>query len=233
MASAYLHGRNLRGVDVAAWMAAAAPYLPGPGGRILDLGAGAGRFTAALARASGAAVVACEPAAAMRAVFPADLSLVGGAAERIPLAAASVDAVWASQMVHHVGDLGAFARDVRHVLRPGGHLLLRGGFGPPELLPLRRWFPQAFGTDFAGLLADVTARLAEVGVALTARIEVPQRYADSARELVDKVATRSLSNLAQLPDDVFEAGLRALQRDARELSYPLDERLDLVVFACR
>jgi SAM-dependent methyltransferase len=230
MADAYLHGRKLREADVAGWMVAAAPYLPGPGGRILDLGAGTGRFTAALADTTGATVIACEPSPAMRAVFPAGTPLVGGAAEHLPFARACVDAVWASQMLHHVRDLEAFARGIRHVLRPGGHLLLRGGFGPPELIPLQRWFPGAFG-DFGALLTDVTARLAPLGVSGTARIQVSQRYAGSAAELVDKVATRSLSNLATLPDDVFAAGLRAVRRDAPRLDYPLDERLDLVVCA--
>jgi len=228
MAGAYVRGRRLREADVAAWMAAAAPYLPGPGGRILDLGAGTGRFTAALARATGATVIACEPSAAMRAVFPAGMPLIGGTAEHLPFAPAAVDAVWASQMLHHVRDLDAFARGIRHVLRTGGHLLLRGGFGPPEAMPLRRWFPDAF-RDFGALLTDVTARLATLGVSRTARIQVSQRYAGSAAELVDKVATRSLSNLATLPDDVFDAGLHAVRRDAPRLGYPLDERLDLVV----
>ena len=80
------------------------------------------------------------------------------------------------------------------------------------------------------MLAEITTRLAELGVSRTVRIEVPQRYAGSAGELVDKVATRSLSKLATLPDDVFAAGLHALRRDAAGLRYPLDERLDLVVF---
>jgi SAM-dependent methyltransferase len=230
MAQAYLRGRNLREADIAAWLTAAAPYLPGPHGRILDLGAGTGRFTAALAGATHATVIACEPSTAMRAVFPPGGGrLVGGAAEAIPFTRGGFDAVWASQMLHHVRDLDAFARGIRHVLRPGGHLLLRGGFGEPQRIPLHRWFPGAF-TDSGGLLADITTRLAALGVTRTARIEVPQRYAGSAAELVDKVATRSLSNLATLPDDAFAAGLRAVRRDAPTLSYPLDERLDLVVF---
>ena len=132
-------------------------------------------------------------------------------------------------MLHHVRDLHAFAAGLRHVLGPGGHLLLRGVFGPVGPGPLHRWFPGAFA-DFSGLLAEVTVRLAELGVSRTARIEVPQRYAGSPAELVGKVATRSLSNLARLPDDVFAAGLEAVRTDAPGLAYPLDERLDLVVF---
>ena len=46
MAAAYPRGRRLREADLASWLAAARPHLSGP---VLDLGAGTGRFTAALA----------------------------------------------------------------------------------------------------------------------------------------------------------------------------------------
>src|ERR1043165_8770980 len=101
MAGAYLRGRQLHAADVTAWLTAGAPYLPGPGARILDLGAGTGRFTAALTGTTGATVIACEPSPAMRAVFPPVAPLVGGAAEALPFRRACFDAVWASQMLHH------------------------------------------------------------------------------------------------------------------------------------
>jgi SAM-dependent methyltransferase len=66
MAAGYDAGRRLRTVDVDRWMTVARPYLPRAGGRILDLGAGTGRFSAALAQTCGATVVACEPSPAMR-----------------------------------------------------------------------------------------------------------------------------------------------------------------------
>jgi hypothetical protein len=43
MAARYDRGRELHAADVERWMDAARPYLPGAGGRILDLGAGTGR----------------------------------------------------------------------------------------------------------------------------------------------------------------------------------------------
>jgi SAM-dependent methyltransferase len=111
-------------------MAVARPYLPGRGGAILDLGAGTGRFSDALARCTGAAVVAGEPPPAMRAAFRAAVAapVVAGTAKAAPFRGAAFDAVRASQVVHHVTDLAAFAATVRRVLRSAGHLLLRGGF---------------------------------------------------------------------------------------------------------
>ncbi len=65
------------------------------------------------------------------------------------------------------------------------------------------------------------------------RIEVSQLYAADADEMIAKVATRSLSNLAALPAETFDAGLRHLSTDARagHLEFPLHERLDLIVFS--
>lgn len=239
MAARYDRGRWLRGRDVDRWMAAARPYLPAAGGLVLDLGSGTGRFTAALGRSGGARVVACEPSAGMRAAFPrhafpAGGVLVGGAAEAMPFRAGAFDAVWASQVLHHVRDLPAFAAGVRRVLRPGGHLLIRGGFGPVEELVLYPYFPLAWAAGAAVRLTAgrITGVLAGVDLAAVAHVQVGQTFAETAAELVDKVATRSLSPLAGLPDPAFRAGLAALRADvaAGRVVAPVLERLDLVVF---
>ncbi|HTJ37452.1 MAG TPA: class I SAM-dependent methyltransferase [Dactylosporangium sp.] len=238
MAAGYDRGRALRAEDVGRWMLAARPYLPGSGGRILDLGAGTGRFSDALAHCSGATVVACEPSSAMRAASRSNGTaalVVGGTAEAAPFGDAVFDAVWASQVVHHVTGLSAFAATVRRVLRPGGHLLVRGGFGPVEALPLYRWFPDAWAADRAVRLplARIGAALAAAGLAPAAHVRVSQVFAATAGELVERVRARSLSNLAALPDEAFRAGLSVLRRDAAagRIEEPVIDALDLVVYA--
>jgi ubiquinone/menaquinone biosynthesis C-methylase UbiE len=230
MAARYDGGRRLRKADVGAWMDAARPYLPGDGGRILDLGAGTGRFTAALASASGARVIACEPSAAMRAVSPAG-PVVGGSAEALPFRDAVFDAIWASQMVHHVRDLGAFAGNVRRVLKVGGRLVVRAGFGVPDELPFYRYFPAAWPdrTEMPSLLKSLTAALA---LPVVAHRTVEQILASSPAEFVAKARSRSLSNLATLDDELFHAGLEDMERDSADgrMPSPIVERLDLVVF---
>lgn len=122
MAAGYDRGRTLRTPDVDRWMAAARPYLPAADGRILDLGAGTGRFSDALARSCGATVIGCEPSAAMRMALRANCPsavVVGGTAEAAPFRAGVFDVVWASQVVHHIADLPAFAVNLRRVLRDG------------------------------------------------------------------------------------------------------------------
>ncbi|MEU4768832.1 class I SAM-dependent methyltransferase [Actinosynnema sp. NPDC023794] len=94
-----------------------------PGRRVLDLGAGTGKLTAALV-ASGADVVAVEPDAAMltelRRALP-DVRALAGSAEAIPLPDASVDAVLAGNALHWF-DLTVAGPEMARVLAPGGVL---------------------------------------------------------------------------------------------------------------
>jgi SAM-dependent methyltransferase len=98
-----------------------------PGERVLDLGCGAGRFVAAL-REAGAEPVGVEAAEAAleraRNNAPgADFRLVEPDGS-LPLDHASVDLVWCSEVLEHVGDTAYLLLEVRRVLRPGGRLLV-------------------------------------------------------------------------------------------------------------
>ena len=92
---------------------------------VLDLGAGTGKLTRLLVDAF-ERVIAVEPADEMRrrlvALCPHAEALAGSGQE-IPLADASVDAVFAAQAFHWFDDEWAVAEIVR-VLRPGGALVV-------------------------------------------------------------------------------------------------------------
>ncbi|WP_053715050.1 class I SAM-dependent methyltransferase [Saccharothrix sp. NRRL B-16348] len=94
-----------------------------PGPRVLDLGAGTGKLTAALV-ALGADVVAVEPDPAMlaelRRALPAVRTL-RGSAEAIPLPDASIDAVVAGNALHWF-DLAVAGPEMARVLSPRGVL---------------------------------------------------------------------------------------------------------------
>ncbi len=95
----------------------------GPGRTVVDLGAGTGKFTRALAPL-GAARIAVEPMAGMRRVFERtvpDVPVLDGTAERIPLPRGFADAVVCAQAFHWFRPRPAL-REIRRVLRPGGGL---------------------------------------------------------------------------------------------------------------
>jgi ubiquinone/menaquinone biosynthesis C-methylase UbiE len=121
------------------------------GATVLDLGCGAGEFSAALA-AAGATPIAVDVAAeALRRAgerVPALDARLWPAGEPLPLEDNSVDAVWAGEVIEHVVDVAPWLSEVRRVLRPRGTLLLTTpDHGPRTLLALAL-SPRRFAAHF-------------------------------------------------------------------------------------
>jgi SAM-dependent methyltransferase len=101
----------------------AAELRLGPGRTVLDLAAGTGKLTRALAP-SGAEVVAVEPVSEMRARLAESLpgaTVLAGTAEAIPLPAGAVDAVTVGQAFHWFDGDAALA-EIHRVFRARGRL---------------------------------------------------------------------------------------------------------------
>lgn len=120
--------------------------------RVLDIGAGVGYFALPLLqRLAGLRLVALDveqhmldglaERAAAQGIAAGRIEPLRAAADRgpYPLAAASVDAALAVNLLHELDDRPALLGEVRRVLAPGGHLIAcdwdprgRDDFGPPE-----------------------------------------------------------------------------------------------------
>ncbi|MCZ7652868.1 MAG: class I SAM-dependent methyltransferase [Thermoanaerobaculia bacterium] len=119
--------------------------VPRARGRVLEIGFGSGHNLPLYDPQAVAEVVALEPseemwALARPAVARARVTVEGivGAAEEVPLAAASVDTVVSTFTLCTVCDPLAALAEARRVLRPGGQLLFcEHGEAPDEAV--RRW----------------------------------------------------------------------------------------------
>ena len=97
-----------------------------PGSKVIDVGAGAGWFAAALAGAGCSVVgveVAQEPVRRARERFPA-LEFVVVPEGRLPFAAAAFAGAWLGEVLEHVADVVGLLDEVARVLAPGGRLAL-------------------------------------------------------------------------------------------------------------
>jgi ubiquinone/menaquinone biosynthesis C-methylase UbiE len=110
------------------------------GDRALDLGCGAGAFTAILAARCASAVGVDVAEAALRQARQAHPGLDFRLAPLdgdLPLEDSSFDVVWASEVIEHVSDTARWLSEVRRVLVPRGRLLVTTPDHPRLALALR------------------------------------------------------------------------------------------------
>ncbi|MHB1583149.1 MAG: ubiquinone/menaquinone biosynthesis methyltransferase [Acidimicrobiales bacterium] len=125
------------------------------GAVVVDLACGTGDLSV-LARRRRYRVVGVDASAGMLAANHARVPLVLGAAERLPLATASLDGVVCGYALRNFTELGLSLEEVARVLRPGGRVaLLEVATPPPGLLQagFDVWFERVV-PRLGGLLSD-------------------------------------------------------------------------------
>lgn len=173
--------------------------LPRPAGRALEIGAGHGIASAALARA-GWQVTALEPdpsdlvgAGAIRGLAAQgglDIRVVEGFAESLPFADSEFDLVLARQVLHHARDLPQLCREIVRVVRPGGMALavrehvISSPTDLPRFLAIHP-LHHLYGGEHACLLDEYRSALSGAGLRIErelAPFDSPINYAPHTRE---------------------------------------------------
>lgn len=152
---------------------------PQAGQRFLELGSGIGVGAALVARECGVAVAgldrspaqlarAAEANAAALADMPERLSYREGSVTAIPWDAETFDGVYAVEMLQHVDDLGAVAREAHRGLKPGGRFAAATFFAPDgaDTTPVADLIETvASGVDVIRPVGEFAADLAAAGFA--------------------------------------------------------------------
>ena len=205
----------------------------GRGKTVVDLGAGTGKLTRALADA-GARVVAVEPLEEMRAMLERivpEAQALAGTAEEIPLAEGSADGVTVAQAFHWFDHDRALA-EIHRVLRPGGALALiwnTRDLDDPLQARLDELLAAPRGT--APRQVERGWRAAVEASPLFAAIEertFPWEQPMTRAGLVERVASTSF--VAQLPEAERSGLLESAARLADDLPEPFPFRYRADVF---
>jgi SAM-dependent methyltransferase len=206
---------------------------------ILDLGCGAGRYSAALAGHFKAAVIAVDPSEKMLAEASKkerdDVLFLQGSAEAVPLRDKTVDLVFISMVFHHLKDPMKAARECRRVLREGGALCLRTATSDrADVYPHAPFFPEARQFMREALpSAEFVQRIFQNAGFESVRHQVIRGVvAATWSHYAEKIAHRAYSTLARLSDESFAKGLEDLRNFARTrpTSEHVLEPVDLFVF---
>ncbi len=216
-------------------------FVAGPPRDVLEVGCGTGHWLERVAR-QGHRVVGIDAsrgmlARARAAVVPA--GLVHARAEALPCGAARFDRLVCVNAFHHFRDAGAFLREARRVLRPGGGLLTIGL--DPHTGKDRWWIYERFegALEIDRLRYRPTPEIREALHAAgfrDARTEVaqhrPARRTFAELEAEGRLDRNATSQLTVLPEPVYAEGIARLRAEAlaaeragRELVLSADLRL--------
>jgi len=201
------------------------------GTRVLDLGAGSGRFALPLTE-RGFAVVAAdlsqEMLAHLHAKRAADARFpqpVLADAMRLPFRSAAFPAVFSVHTLHLVNDLTAAVEEIRRVLKADGVFAL-GYINHDPAAPIG-WTLNAWRHALAGRGYDLARPMwrdyPEIVAALTARLGTPQTV-EAVRwqttvvpaDVLEGVSTRQFTPYWGLPDEEHAAVVAELRRKAAQ-----------------
>jgi len=185
----------------------------GPGDRILDLGAGTGRFSQHLA--SFARVVATDASRDMLAQAQAkgDFPLVLGDAQRLPFRAEAFDAAVAVMVLHHLPDIGVATRELARVARRV--VIGTADMANHKIGILEDAFPSLLEIDRARFppIATIVNALETAGFRdVVVEDRFLQRFLPVPEQL-DRVRRKYISTLDLIPADEFARGLAFLERE--------------------
>lgn len=181
---------------------------------VLEIGVGTGNVLSSLTGSFER--IGLDPSRGMleRAATRPGLRLAQGLAERLPFADGSIDLAYSVDVIHHVVDRSAAARELFRVLRPEGRALIVTDSAEDiaARIPLSSHFPETVAVELRRYPAieTIAAELSGAGLLVQTALQVSRTY-----PLTDITGyeTKSYSSLLLISDEAHQRGLERMRND--------------------
>ena len=241
IASVYDSGRSYEPEILQLWLDLLSAHVPKDGvSRIVDLGCGTGRYSEPLSVHFQADVMGIDPSRKMleqarKKSSHRSIVFKQASAEKLPVEKRSIDMVFMSMVFHHLASPELTAHECHRILRHGGHVCIRN-----STLDAIESFP--YVSFFRGIRPLIKKQLVSrnqiksvfegAGFDTVAHRVIAHQMSPDWRSFADKMAMRTDSFLALLPDDDFRAGMDKLRAHAEQANpgQPVTVDVDLFVF---
>ena len=184
-----------------------------PGERVLDLGAGTGRFASLLHTTN--CVIALDPSREMLTIAraKAPFACVRGDGHRLPLRANTVDVTMIVMVLQHLAHYGATLQDVSRVSRRV--VIATSDLSTRRIGILEEAFPSLLEIDRIRFprVEAIIASLEESGFGDIRKEERPYVRTLTVSQQLDRVRRKYLSTFDLLPPGEYERGLRFLEHE--------------------
>ena len=182
-----------------------------PGQRVLDLGAGTGRFSRLFSETND--VVAVDPSREMLGLArgKGPFGMVRGDAHRLPFRVDSFDTTILVMVLHHLADLRGALAEISRVSR--GVVVATSDLAHRKLGIMEEAFPGLLQIDHGRFPStEAIVRVLEAARFREVRMERrPYHRVLTSAQQVERVRRRYLSTFDLLPPGEFERGLRFLE----------------------
>ena len=211
--------------------------------RVLEIGCGTGNYITAIAEETGAICTGVDPSREMLRLAASDAGLprnrksaaarsvtyLPGRAEDLPLPDRQFDLVYSVDVIHHIEDRDAAAREMLRVLKPGGLAMVvtESEDDLRHRTPHVTYFPEIVEVELERYprLETIERELEAAGLEIGAEIAVSRpRPIEDIAPFRDK----AFSSLHLIGDDAFESGLARMTEALKRGPLPGDSRYTIV-----